>query len=99
LAVVLSNRALQCALITIMQTKCGYTRAAITVTTRVTASGCAYIADIPPRYRPEVYAFLAQHPQFRLVKVAADPLILSREQAAAVIKLAHEAAALASALE
>ncbi len=58
-----------------------------------------YRVHIPTSIRGEVYHFLRQHPQFRVLPRETEPLTLSYEQAEKVVLISSEAAERAAALE
>ena len=73
------------ALKTIAQLTCGISPRAIHVKALGGSGDCAYAASIPWEYRVEIQTYLAHHLS---IAVERDTLVLTSEQAAALIELA-----------
>lgn len=87
------------ALTTIVQLVGGHARSAITISAVTYGVETIYTAVIPGQNRSEVYRFLANHAQFRLLENQLEPLTMTSNQVAALIRLAYEGTQIAAALE
>ncbi len=90
---------LRSALTTIVQLVGGHARSAITISAVTYGVETIYTAVIPGQNRSEVYRFLAKHPQFGSLENQLEPLTLTSNQVAALIRLAYDGTQIAAALE
>ena len=83
--------ALRFALTTIVQLVGGQARSAITISAVTYGVETIYTAVIPGQNRSQVYRFLAKHPQFRSLENQLEPLTLTSNHVAALIRLLTKA--------
>ena len=79
------------ALTTIVQLVGGHARSAITISAVTYGVETIYTAVIPGQNRSQVYRFLAKHPQFRSLENQLEPLTLTSNHVAALIRLLTKA--------
>ncbi|HTS55277.1 MAG TPA: hypothetical protein VMH26_18560 [Burkholderiales bacterium] len=69
---------------------CGFAPSSVRVSVVPSGAHRVYVTSIPFEFRAEVYHYLAEHTSIR-VPVNGDPLVLSGDEATALVNLAYRA--------